>query len=81
VITQKGQITDHKRLLRERFGQTTAYRLAVMKHVFKGHRKGGGVPKSHHRKGITHQHHISACFLNQGSAEAIPCSEHRDCSP
>jgi hypothetical protein len=48
LITQEWQIANHKRSLGERFAQATAYGLAVMKHVFKGDRKGGFMTKNHH---------------------------------
>jgi hypothetical protein len=50
LITQKWQITHHQRLLGERFAQTSAYGLAVMKHLFKRDRKSGGMAKNHHRE-------------------------------
>ena len=50
LITQEWQITHHKRSLGKRLAQSTAYGLAVMKHVFKRDRKGGRMAKNHHRQ-------------------------------
>jgi hypothetical protein len=50
LITQEWKIAYHQWLLVERFPQTSAYGLAVMKHLFKRDRKGGGMAKNHHRE-------------------------------
>jgi hypothetical protein len=50
LITQEWQIAHHQWSLGKRLAQSTAYGLAVMKHVFKRDRKGGRMAKNHHRQ-------------------------------
>jgi hypothetical protein len=50
LITQEWKIAYDEGTLGERFAQSTAYGLAVMKHLFQRDRKSGLMAKNHHRE-------------------------------
>ena len=79
LVAQEGQIGDQQGALAAgRHRQTTAHGPAVVQHLFKGHRQGGGVTQHHHRQGIPHQHRIGTRLGHDRRREGIPGGEHAD---
>jgi len=78
LVAEERQIADQQRWIAASQRQAPASGLAVVQHLVKCHRQGGGMAQHHHGQRISHQDRIGTGLGHQGRRKRIPGREDGD---